>query len=130
MILTMRRVDVGYIGVVWRFTSPQSHARRAAQSVGAEMIRERGTSVRDVLSHIGHVFQRVHVQVLVICEDKNDVGLLCCCHRLLLALHGPAGSVQAHAYAQQSEKGTQRWHADDGWGTCGTKSSTVTSMVL
>lgn len=73
---TMRRVDVCNICIMRRFASPQSHTRRAAQRIGAEMIDERSPLLSNMLSSMRHISQRIHVKVLIIGEDHDNIGLL------------------------------------------------------
>lgn len=72
----MRRIDVCNVCIMRRFASPESHTGRAAQRIGAEMIDERSPSLSDVPSSMRHMSQRIHVKVLIIGEDHDNIWSL------------------------------------------------------
>ena len=72
----MRRIDISDIVIVRCFPRPKRDTRGTAQSVGTEMVSELGPLVCNEFSSTRHVLQRVHVQVLIIGEDQDDIGSL------------------------------------------------------
>jgi hypothetical protein len=74
--ITMRRIDISHVMIVRCFPRPKRDTRGTAQSVGTEMVSELGPLVCNEFSSARHVLQRVHVQVLIVGEDQDDVGSL------------------------------------------------------
>ena len=75
MFLTVWWGDVRDVGVVSGFPSQESHPRRAADGRCAKVLLEEGPLLGDVLVDMRQVIQRVHVQVLVIRQDEDNVRL-------------------------------------------------------
>lgn len=53
----------------------EGYSRGTADGRGTVMALVKGALVEEVLLGQGHVVERVHVQVLVIGEDEDDIGL-------------------------------------------------------
>lgn len=68
-------IDVCDVGVVSGFAGPYTGTGWAAQGDGAMMVTEESSLLDQVFLHVWHVLQRVHVQILIVCQDKNDVRL-------------------------------------------------------
>lgn len=90
-VAAVRRVHVGDVGVVWHAAGPDVGARGAAEGCRAVVLRV-GCSFLDNLflpssaSHryrmipltylkLGHIIRTPHMLILVICQDKQDIGL-------------------------------------------------------
>ena len=74
--LTPRGVHVGDIGVVGELASPQRDSRRAAERRGAVVPLVESALVGEVLFDHGEIVHGLHVQVLVISQDEDNVGFL------------------------------------------------------
>lgn len=72
-LLTIWRGDIRDVGVVGGLSGQESHSRRAADGRGAKMLLEQCSLLNDVLVDVREVIQRVHVQILVISQDEDDV---------------------------------------------------------
>lgn len=72
----MRRIHISDIMIVRRFPRPKRDTRRTAKGVGAKVVSKLGPLIRDEFPSKRHVFHGVHVQVLIIGQDQDDVGSL------------------------------------------------------
>lgn len=74
---TKRRKHVGDVGVVGELARPEVDAAGAADGDGAVVLGEGRALIHKVLLHQWHVVQRVHVRVLVVGQDEDDIGPRC-----------------------------------------------------
>lgn len=58
------------------FSGPEAYSAWTAECDGAVVVLEGGSFVCDVFLQRRHVRERVHVKVLVVCQDEDDIGLL------------------------------------------------------
>ena len=63
------------IGIMSRLPRPKHTASRAAEGDGAEVFLKSQTLRDQILLQVWHVRHRVHVDILVIGQDKEDVRL-------------------------------------------------------
>jgi len=56
------------------FAGPETHKRRTTQGNCAEMALVEGSLVYEMLLDKRHVGERVHLQILVVGEDEDDIG--------------------------------------------------------
>lgn len=67
---------IRHIGVVGQPPRPEIDAGGTAEGNGAEVLIVGGSLIDDVLLQVGHVIDTVHLEILVIGENKDDVRLL------------------------------------------------------
>lgn len=95
----MWRVDIGDIGVVSLLAGQERYSGGAADGCGAVVALVEGALVEKVLLDQGDIVEGVHVQILVIGQDEDNIWLLaplgCRCavqpvisQRLLAAMAG------------------------------------------
>ena len=84
----MGRVHVGDVGVVCQLAGPEGDSGGAADSCGAVVALIEGALVPEMLLDQRKVVQRLHVQVLVVGQNKHNV-------RLLPLRAGPPGVAEA-----------------------------------
>jgi hypothetical protein len=92
----MRWVDVRHISVVRAESSPNRNSRGTTQGVRAKVIRECSSLVCNELPSMWHILQRVHMQVLIICQDEHNVGSLRTLQWGLSATQAPVPSCVEH----------------------------------
>lgn len=73
---TVGRVEVRHVGVVSELSRPKTRPRRTADGCCAVVMLEKGTLIDETFLDEGDVVQGVHPDVLVVCEDEDDVGTL------------------------------------------------------
>lgn len=71
---TIRGIDIRDIGIMRRAACPERHARRAADGNRAKVSLKEGAPVGQMLLHKWHVIEGLHVQVLVVGQDEDNVG--------------------------------------------------------
>lgn len=76
--LTVRHQDICHICVVRRHSGEQSGSRGAANSNRAIMPGKSCTFIHQVLLNEGHVGKGIHMNILVVCQDHNDVRFSKC----------------------------------------------------
>lgn len=70
---TIRYVNIRDIRIMRSFPSPQADSRWTAQGNGAVMVLEKGAFVKQVLPGQGSIVQGVHMQVLIISQDEDNI---------------------------------------------------------
>jgi hypothetical protein len=73
---TVGRVHVSDVGVVCQLAGPERDSGGAANGRGAVVALIEGALVSEMLLDQRQIIQRLHVQVLVICQDEHNVRLL------------------------------------------------------
>ena len=71
--LTIRRRKVGHVGVVSSLAGEDRHARWAANSRRCVVALVESALIEQMLLDQRHVIQRVHVKVLIIRQDEENV---------------------------------------------------------
>ena len=74
------------------------------------MVPKGGALRCDELLHVWHIRWRVHVEVLIIRQDEDDVGRLLARQRLLRLGSDAPCYVKAHAEAEEDEHRSPGWH--------------------
>lgn len=73
---TVRRVDVCHIRIVSVLSCPQADPTGTTQCDSTVVVGERDTFLDEVFLKVRHVFKRRHVEILIVSQDEDNVGLL------------------------------------------------------
>lgn len=73
VLRTIWRAHVGDVGVMRRLARPKCHSRRATESGGAKVAFERRALVDEMFLDIRHVIQRLHMEVLIVRQNEDDI---------------------------------------------------------
>lgn len=73
-MLTIRRIDICDIRVMSSLASPETYSRWTTQGDGAVVALIESALVDEMLLQEWHVRQGVHAEILIICQDKDDIG--------------------------------------------------------
>ena len=75
------------------------------------MVRERSTYIGNELLNTGHIRERVHMEVLVICKNEHNIGSLRSRPWWLCTQYFPVPtSVKQRAGYNEGEQSTERQH--------------------
>lgn len=77
--LTVWRRNVGHVSIVSRHTSQEADARGTANGNCAVVARVVSALINDVFLELWHVVERVQMQILIICDDEENVWTIVMC---------------------------------------------------
>lgn len=80
---TPRRMKICDVGVMGRLARPHAYPRGTAKGHGAVMVSEESPMISNMLFQVRHMRKGVHMEVLVIGQDENDIRLFASIERPL-----------------------------------------------